>query len=60
MLYCTIRRWYVGQGKYKADLSGIGSKPIANGSFPTVLAAKQWGKNWAKSKKTSVTFELLK
>ena len=61
MLYLAIRKTgSTGFGAYQATVHDdkINMK-LASGGFPTIASAKQWGRAWAKVRRTKLSTEVL-
>ena len=61
MLYLAIRKTGgTGFGAYQATVHDDKiNKTLASGGFPTIAAAKQWGRAWAKSRHTRLSNEVM-
>ena len=61
MLYLAVRNTKsTGIGAYQATVhDDKTNKTLASGSFPTVAAAKQWGRSWAKARRTKLSTEVM-
>jgi hypothetical protein len=61
MLYLAIRKTGgTGFGAYQATVHDDKTKKtLASGGFPTIVAAKQWGRAWAKARKTRLSSEVM-
>ena len=61
MLYLAIRKTGgTGFGAYQATVHDDKTKKsLASGGFPTIIAAKQWGRAWAKARKTRLSSEVI-
>ena len=61
MLYLAVRNTKsTGIGAYQATVHDDRlNKTLASGGFPTIVAAKQWGRAWAKARKTRLSSEVM-
>jgi len=61
MLYLAVRKTGgTGFGAYQATVRDDKTRrTLASGGFPTIVAAKQWGRAWAKARRTRLSTEAM-